>query len=76
LLLHQFDHPPGCPATEHSLAKLNLPPQCLIAAVMRDEFARVPGADDKLQAADTVVVLVADAAVDATLKLFHANGRR
>jgi len=72
----EVEVPPGCPATEHSLAKLNLPPQCLIAAVMRDEFARVPGADDKLQAADTVVVLVADAAVDATLKLFHANGRR
>ncbi|MCA9246166.1 MAG: Trk system potassium transporter TrkA [Planctomycetales bacterium] len=57
-------------ATEHVLAKLELPSQCLIAAVLRGEFAMVPGADDRLQAGDTVVVLVADEVIDDVIKLF------
>ena len=61
-------------ATEHVLANLDLPPQCLIAALMRDDFASVPGADDRLQSGDTVVALVADPSIETTLKLFHANG--
>ena len=65
----------GVPATEHVLANLKLPAQCLIAAVMREEFVHVPGADDRLKAGDTVVVLVDDAAVDATLPLFSINGK-
>ena len=65
---------PGAPATEHVLARLELPAQCLIAAVMQEEFARVPGADDRLKAGDTVVALVEDAVVDETLKIFKANG--
>jgi trk system potassium uptake protein TrkA len=65
---------PGAPATEHVLARLELPAQCLIAAVMQEEFARVPGADDRLNVGDTVVALVEDAVVDDTLKVFKANG--
>lgn len=63
------------PATEHVLAKLELPAQCLIAAVMQAEYVRVPGADDRLQTGDTVVALVEENAIDATLRVFSPNGR-
>ena len=63
------------PATEHVLANLHLPTQCLIAAVTRGEFVKVPGADDRLKAGDTVVVLIADEAVDEALAMFGGNGK-
>jgi trk system potassium uptake protein TrkA len=65
---------PGTPATEHVLARLDLPPKCLIAAVMQEEFARVPGADDHLGPGDTVVALVEDSVVDDVIKVFSTNG--
>jgi trk system potassium uptake protein TrkA len=64
----------GAPATEHVLAKLELPPQCLIAAVIRESYVRVPGADDRLLPGDTVVALVARASVDAIEKIFRPGG--
>lgn len=63
---------PESPATEHVLANLNLPEQCLIAAVFREGFAKVPGGDDYLQAGDTVVALLADEVQDETARLFEA----
>ncbi len=60
--------------TEHVLANVKFPPQCLIAAVIRDSYVRVPGADDRLAPGDTVVALMEDAVVDETLKLFNPNG--
>jgi len=65
---------PGAPATQHVLARLALPRQCLIAAVMREQFVRVPGADDRLNPSDTVVALVEDSVIDDALKLFQNNG--
>lgn len=62
----------GAQATEHVLANLNLPEQCLIAAVVREGFASVPGADDHLHAGDRVVVLLADEVLEQTAKLFEA----
>jgi trk system potassium uptake protein TrkA len=64
----------GATATEHVLANLDLPPQCLIAAVIRENFVHVPGADDRLAPGDTVVALVEQSAVDAALKVFAVNG--
>jgi trk system potassium uptake protein len=64
----------GAPATEHVLAKLDLPPQCLIAAVIRESYVRVPGADDRLLPNDIVVALVARTAFDATEKVFRPGG--
>lgn len=61
---------PGAEATEHVLAKLKLPRQCLIAAVLHDGFARVPGADDRLTVGDTVVALVDEASLDEASTLF------
>ena len=64
----------GAAACEHVLANLDLPPQCLIAAVIHESYVQVPGADDRLAAGDMVVALVEQAAVEDTLKLFNING--
>jgi trk system potassium uptake protein TrkA len=66
----------GAPATEHVLAKLALPPQCLIAAVIQEDYVRVPGADDRLRPGDTVVALIDDSVMEPTLEQFSVNGSR
>ena len=65
----------GVPAIEHVLANVPLPNPCLIAAVMRESYVHVPGADDRLEPGDTVVALVDDAAIEETLQQFNVNGR-
>ena len=60
----------GAPATEHVLAKLELPHPCLIAAVIRENYVMVPGADDRLAPGDMVVALVERDAVERLLRLF------
>lgn len=62
------------PITEHVLANVDLPSQCLIAAVIKESFVQVPGADDRLKLGDTVLLLAADDAVDDALQLFQSNG--
>ena len=64
----------GAPATERVLAKLNLPPQCLIAAVIHESYVTVPGADDRLYPGDTVIALVDDSVVEEMLRIFSTNG--
>jgi len=66
----------GAPATEHVLASLDLPPQCLIGAVIRESYVMVPGADDRFTPGDTVVALVETSAVEQTLKTFSINGAK
>ena len=61
------------PITEHVLAKVELPSQSLIAAVIKESFVQVPGADDRIKPGDTVLLLVADEAVEDALKLFQRN---
>ena len=46
-------------------------PHALIAAVIREDFAWVPGADDKLQVGDTVVVMLQTDVSTEILKLFQ-----
>ena len=65
----------GVLATEHVLAQLPLPAQCVVAAVIREDYVRVPGADDRLRAGDTVVMLVENRAVTDVLRLFQNGGR-
>ena len=65
---------PGAPATEHVLAQVDLPSQCLIAAVIRQSYVQVPGADDHLAPGDTVVALVEHSAVEKMLKAFIPDG--
>ncbi len=64
----------GAPATEHVLAKLDLPPQCLIGAVIRENYVVVPGADERFVPGDTVVAMVGQSAFEQTLKTFSAEG--
>ncbi len=64
----------GAPVTERKLASVDLPSQCLIAAMIREGFAKVPGADDKLCPGDTVIALVQDAAREDTIRMFFPNG--
>ena len=65
----------GVQATEHVLANLALPEQCLIASVMRADYVTVPGADDRLKPGDSVVALVEDSVAGEMLALFNNNGR-
>ena len=67
----EMDVLPNTPVTESVLAKLELPRKSLIAAVMREGYVQVPGADDRLYAGDTVVALVEDAAEDELLARFQ-----
>jgi len=62
------------PVTEHVLAKLELPAECLIAAVIRESYVMLPGADDRLTPGDTAVILVDGSVLEPTLKMFNTNG--
>ncbi len=62
------------PVTKHVLAKLELPSQCLIAAVIRESYVMLPGADDRLNPGDTVVILVDSSVIEKTLEMFNTNG--
>ena len=64
----------GCPATQHALANLRLPPQSLIAAVSRDDHVEVPGADNRLRGGDRVIALVNDSDLKSLVSLFKASG--
>ena len=61
----------GAPATEHVLAAMPLPQQCLIAAILREDYALVPGADDRILAGDTVIALIDDSELESALEQFR-----
>lgn len=69
----ELDVVDGAPVTEHVLASLKLPAQCLIAAVIREGFTEVPGGDDHLQPGDTAVALVADEVMEETIAMFEGH---
>ena len=58
--------------THATLAELPLAGRCLIAAIQRDGFVRVPTADDQLQAGDIVVALIDQLHARECLQLFNA----
>jgi trk system potassium uptake protein TrkA len=58
--------------TQASLAELPLAGRCLIAAIQRDGFVRVPQADDRLNAGDVVVALIDQTHTEASLALFNS----
>jgi len=60
----------GAPVTKAPLKDVSLP-GCLIAAVVREDFVSVPGADDQLKAGDTAVVLVHRNSIADTLAIFE-----
>ncbi len=61
---------PGVSATSESLRNLHLPHGCLLVAMMRDNYAKVPGAEDRLRPGDTVLILVEKNSEAATLAHF------
>ena len=61
----------GSQVTGATLAELPLAGRCLIAAIARDGFVRVPTAEDRLQAGDVVVALIDQAASNDSLQLFN-----
>ena len=60
----------GAPVTKAPLKDVSLP-GCLIAAMVREDFVSVPGADDQLKAGDTAVVLVHKNSIADTLAIFE-----
>lgn len=72
LAILELDVQEGSAASQHRLADLQLPEQCLIVACVREGFASVPGATDSFQPGDTVVALVAESSEKAAVKLFES----
>jgi trk system potassium uptake protein TrkA len=66
----EVDVPEGSPATKANLADLDLPDRCLIVALIQQDYVRVPGAGDHMNAHDTAILLVEDDVVDAALAVF------
>lgn len=60
----------GSPVTKAPLRDVSLP-GCLIAAMVREDFSSVPGADDQLRAGDIAVVLVHRNSITDTLAIFE-----
>ena len=60
---------PKTPITQAPLKDISFE-QCLIAAIVREDYVEVPGADDRLHPGDTAVVLVQKAAAEDNLQLF------
>ncbi|MCA9060707.1 MAG: NAD-binding protein, partial [Planctomycetaceae bacterium] len=60
----------GVPATEARLKDLQMP-ECLVAAIERDDFVKVAAADDQLHAGDIAVLLVNNRSRDKVLRLFQ-----
>ena len=60
----------GAPVTQAPLRDVAIP-GCLVAALVREDFVKVPGAEDQLQAGDTAVVLVHKSSLNDTLALFE-----
>ena len=71
IAVYELEVVEGTRVTEATLAELPLAGRCLIAAIQRDGFVRVPRADDRLQRGDIVVALVDESAADDTLSLFN-----
>ncbi len=60
----------GAPVTRGTIAELPLPEQCLLAAIVRQSFVRVPTGEDHLQEGDSAIVLAADSALQELNDLF------
>jgi trk system potassium uptake protein TrkA len=60
----------GSAVTESKIMEMGLPDRCLIVAVVQQEMVRVPSANDRLHAGDSVVVIVEDDVVDACVAMF------
>ena len=64
----------GAPITRAPLKEMVLD-QLLIAAIERENYVKVPGADDQLRPGDLAIVLAQTASVAETLRLFEPNSQ-
>ncbi|MEM7455117.1 MAG: Trk system potassium transporter TrkA [Planctomycetota bacterium] len=60
-------------ATTGTLADLDLPDRCLIVAIIQQDYVRMPTAADKLEAGNTVIVLVEDDVMDSAIGRFTVS---
>jgi trk system potassium uptake protein TrkA len=70
--IYELEVVEGTRVTAASLAELPLAGRCLIAAVERDGFVRVPQADDRLKGGDIVVALIDQSMTEDSLSLFNS----
>lgn len=70
--IYEIEINEGTRITAGSLAELPLAGKCLIGAIYRDGFVRVPTADDRLKAGDIVVALIDQSSSDDSLSLFNS----
>ncbi|MFK8111415.1 MAG: Trk system potassium transporter TrkA [Rubripirellula sp.] len=70
--IYELEVAEGTQVTSASLAELPLAGRCLIAAIDRGGFVRVPRAEDRLQAGDTVVALIDESTTEDSLSLFNS----
>lgn len=71
--IYELEVEPDSEAVRMNLADLPLPDPCLIAALLRDRYSRVPEAGDKLLAGDIVVAFIDETVVDQTIPLFRTS---
>ncbi|NND96933.1 MAG: Trk system potassium transporter TrkA [Pirellulaceae bacterium] len=69
--VYELEVAEGTKVTEATLSELPLSGRCLIMAIQREGFIRVPTADDQLKAGDVVVALIDLQRVDECLNLFN-----
>ncbi|MDR1958937.1 MAG: Trk system potassium transporter TrkA [Planctomycetaceae bacterium] len=63
----------GSPVTRGTLREISLPAHALIAAVIREGFVHVPGANHTLYPGDTVIVLIQAGFIPELIKVFEAD---
>ena len=69
----EIDVLPDVAATQKTLAELNLPKQCLVVALINNEFVRVPGGDDKIQPGEKVILLTEEEVLYNVLGFFETR---
>ncbi|GAB5402475.1 MAG: Trk system potassium transporter TrkA [Aureliella sp.] len=60
----------GAPVTGVTLSQIDLPEGVLVAAVLQEDFVRVPTAADTLATGDTALVLTPQSAIDNVVRAF------
>ncbi len=76
IAVYEIEVNDGASITQYELQRLPLPPSCLIVALMRHEYVRVPGAEDKLEPGDLAIALVNEASAEELLALFETEESR
>ncbi len=73
LRIYEVDVLPSAAIAGKTLAELELPRQCSIVALLREDMVTVPGGHDQLRPGDVAVALLDESVVEETLALFAAR---